>query len=54
MNYASGTIAGKVGQTFTAGKLGKYTIVKGPDGRPQVILGPPYTFTVQNVDRFKF
>jgi rhamnose transport system substrate-binding protein len=51
---ADGTITGKVGETFTAGKLGKYTIVKGPDGRPQVILGPPYVFTLANVDKFKF
>ena len=51
---ADGTIKGTVGETFTAGKLGKYTIVKGPDGRPQVILGPPFTFTIKNVDKFKF
>jgi len=51
---ADGKITGKVGQTFKAGKLGTYKIVKGPDGRPQVILGPPYTFTIKNVDRFKF
>jgi rhamnose transport system substrate-binding protein len=51
---SDGTITGKVGETFTAGKLGKYTIVKGPDGRPQVILGPPYTFTIKNVDKFNF
>jgi rhamnose transport system substrate-binding protein len=52
--FADGKISGKIGQTFTAGKLGKYKIVKGPDGRPQVILGPPYTFTIKNVDKFKF
>ncbi len=51
---SNGTITGKIGQTFKAGKLGKYTIVKGPDGRPQVILGPPYTFTIKNVDKFNF
>jgi rhamnose transport system substrate-binding protein len=51
---ADGTIKGNVGETFTAGKLGKYTIVKGPDGRPQVILGPPFTFTIKNVDKFNF
>ena len=51
---ADGTIKGTVGETFTAGKLGKYTIVKGPDGRPQVILGPPFTFTIKNVDKFNF
>src|SRR4051794_22043453 len=51
---AEGKITGKVGQTFTAGKLGKYKIVKGSDGKPQVILGPPYTFDNKNVDKFKF
>src|SRR5581483_3100704 len=51
---ADGSIQGNVGETFTAGKLGKYTIVKGPDGRPQVILGPPFTFTIKNVDKFNF
>ena len=31
-----------------------YVIIKGPDGKPQVVLGPPYTFTIKNVDKFKF
>ena len=35
-------------------KLGTYTIIIGPDKRPQVILGPPYMFTIKNVDKFKF
>jgi rhamnose transport system substrate-binding protein len=51
---SNGTITGKVGEKFKAGKLGSYTIIKGSDGRPQVILGPPYTFTIKNVDKFKF
>ena len=51
---ANGTITGKVGETFSAGKLGKYKIINGPDKRPQVILGPPYTFTIKNVDKFNF
>src|SRR6478672_10976310 len=52
--FADGSITGKVGQTFKAGKLGHYVIIKGPDGKPQVVLGPPYTFTIKNVDKFKF
>ncbi len=51
---AEGTITGKVGQTFKAGKLGHYVIIRGPDKRPQVVLGPPYTFTIKNVDKFNF
>lgn len=53
-SIASGDITGKVGETFKAGKLGTYKIVKGPDGRPQVILGPPFVFDKSNVAKFKF
>jgi rhamnose transport system substrate-binding protein len=47
---AEGKITGKVGETFTAGKLGKYTI--GADG--EVVLGPPTEFTPANIDQFHF
>lgn len=47
---ASGQITGKEGETFTAGKLGKYTI--GKNG--EVVLGPPYTFDKSNIDKFNF
>ncbi len=51
---ADGKITGKVGQKFTAGKLGRYTIIKGADGKPQVILGPPFVFNKKNVGKFNF
>jgi rhamnose transport system substrate-binding protein len=51
---AEGTITGKVGETFKAGKLGTYKIILGPDKRPQVILGPPFVFNIKNVDKFNF
>ena len=50
---ASGDIKGKVGETFTAGKLGKYKIIKGAGG-PEVILGPPFLFNKKNVAKFNF
>ncbi|NKJ49015.1 rhamnose ABC transporter substrate-binding protein [Burkholderia sp. SG-MS1] len=49
-NLASGTITGKEGESFDAGKLGKRTI--GKDG--EVILGPPTTFDASNIDRYNF
>ncbi len=49
-NLASGKITGKEGDTFEAGKLGKYTV--GPKG--EVILGPPTTFDASNIDKFNF
>jgi hypothetical protein len=44
-----GKITGKKGETFTAGRLGTYTI--GDDG--EVILGLAVIVTPQNVDEFK-
>jgi rhamnose transport system substrate-binding protein len=43
-------ITGASGQTFTAGRLGSFTV--GKDG--VVILGPAQIVTPQNVDQFKF
>jgi rhamnose transport system substrate-binding protein len=50
---ASGDITGKPGETFTAGKLGKYKIINAAGG-PQVVLGPPYVFDKTNVAKFNF
>ena len=50
VNIASKKITGATGQTFTAGKLGKYTI--GADNT--VLLGPPTVFNSSNVNSFNF
>ena len=50
VNMASKKITGAAGQTFTAGKLGKYTI--GADNT--VLLGPPTVFNSSNVNNFNF
>src|SRR5579862_3918065 len=47
---ASGEINGTAGQTFTAGKLGSFTI--GPDNT--VLLGPPYVYNSANINNFNF
>jgi rhamnose transport system substrate-binding protein len=46
----SGRITGKQGETFTAGRLGKYTI--GANG--EIVLGPLTTFNKGNVSKFDF
>ena len=38
VNLASGSITGKAGQSFSAGKLGRYKI----GAKQTVLLGPPY------------
>jgi rhamnose transport system substrate-binding protein len=45
-----GTITGKKGDTFKAGKLGSFTV--GDDGT--VLLGKPYTFDKSNIGNFNF
>lgn len=47
---ATDQITGQPGETFTAGKLGEYTIAD--DGT--VLLGPPTVFNKDNVDQFNF
>lgn len=49
-NLATGTISGKEGESFEAGKLGKRTIGKSGE----IILGPPTTFDAANIDQFNF
>jgi len=50
VEVASGKINGTQGQTFTAGKLGSFTI--GAD--KTVLLGPPFVFTAANISQFNF
>src|SRR6478752_512527 len=45
-----GTITGKKGDSFEAFKLGKFTV--GDDNT--VLLGDPYVFTKDNIDKFNF
>jgi rhamnose transport system substrate-binding protein len=47
---ADGTITGAEGDKFTAGDLGEREI--GADGL--VIVGPPTTFTADNIDNYDF
>ncbi len=47
---ASGKLTGSAGQSFTAGKLGKFTV--GADNT--VLLGPPFVFDKSNINQFNF
>ena len=50
VNYASKAITNAKGQTFVAGKLGKFTVGAGHS----ILLGPPYVFNKANIDKFNF
>lgn len=47
---ANGTMEGKPGDTFSAGKLGEYTVLEDSS----VLLGPPTVFDQNNIDDFDF
>ena len=52
-NLAAGTITGKAGETFTAGRMGKYTVEDtGKDNGLQVYQGPPFQFNASNIDQW--
>jgi rhamnose transport system substrate-binding protein len=50
INLASKKITNSAGQSFTAGKLGKFSV--GADST--VLLGPPFVFTKANIGQFNF
>jgi rhamnose transport system substrate-binding protein len=50
VNFASKKITSASGQSFTAGKLGKFTVGAGKT----VLLGPPFVFTKANINNFNF
>jgi rhamnose transport system substrate-binding protein len=50
VNYSSKKITSASGQTFTAGKLGSFTV--GADGT--ILLGPPLVFTKSNISDFNW
>jgi rhamnose transport system substrate-binding protein len=49
----TGTITGKDGDNFTAGRLGSYTVIGAPDGGTEVLLGPPFKFDAANINDWK-
>jgi len=50
VQLASGTISNAQGQSFTAGRLGKYKV----GGGHTVLLGRPFVFNKSNVGKFNF
>ncbi|MBO0815288.1 MAG: rhamnose ABC transporter substrate-binding protein [Actinobacteria bacterium] len=48
VNYASKKITGAAGQSFTAGKLGKFMI----GANHTILLGPPLVFTKANINNY--
>jgi rhamnose transport system substrate-binding protein len=46
----AGDIKGEAGESFSAGRLGDYTIAEGG----VILLGPPFEFDAGNIDDFSF
>lgn len=51
---ATGTIKGEVGDSFSAGRLGDYTIETDPDLGANVLLGLPFIYNADNIDNFNW
>jgi rhamnose transport system substrate-binding protein len=50
----TGQLTGKLGQTFEAGRLGRYKVQRSDGNAPVVVLGKPFEFTPKNIDQFHF
>lgn len=50
---ANKTITGKEGDAFKAGRLGDYKVTAAADGGTEVLLGPPFAFTPDNIGEWK-
>jgi rhamnose transport system substrate-binding protein len=50
VELASKKITNATGQSFTAGKLGKFTVAAGHT----ILLGPPFVFNKSNISQFNF
>jgi len=50
VELASGAITNKTGQSFVAGKLGKFTVADGHT----ILLGKPFVFDKANINQFNF
>ena len=48
-----GSLTGAVGEKFTAGDMGDYTLTDAGDGGSEIILGPPFKFDPSNIADWK-
>jgi rhamnose transport system substrate-binding protein len=53
MALAHNQITGKLGDSFSAGRLGQYRVVTADDGGTEVLLGPPFKFDRSNINEWK-
>lgn len=50
---AEGNLDGKAGETFSASRLGEFTVVEAGDGGTEVLLGAPFKFDADNIADWK-
>ncbi len=50
---ANGAITGAQGDAFKADRLGDYVVTPAADGGTEVLLGPPFAFTPENIAEWK-
>ena len=50
---SKGDLKGEVGETFSASRLGEFTVVKAGDGGTEVLLGAPFKFDAGNIGEWK-
>lgn len=53
VEMVNGSLTGELGQTFTAANGTTYTVTEAGDGGTEIIIGPPFAFTAENIAEWK-
>ncbi|HML69072.1 MAG TPA: rhamnose ABC transporter substrate-binding protein [Clostridia bacterium] len=53
VEMVNGKLTGELGQSFTAANGTTYTVTEAGDGGTEIIIGPPFAFTAENIAEWK-
>ena len=53
VEMVNGKLTGELGQSFTAANGTTYTVTEAGDGGTEIIIGPPFAFTADNIAEWK-
>ena len=53
LEMVNGSLTGTTGETFTAANGNTYAVTDAADGGTEIIIGPPFSFTTENIEEWK-
>ena len=53
LEMVNGSLTGATGESFTAANGTEYKVTDAADGGTEIIIGPPFSFTTENIEEWK-